>query len=142
MADLVRGVLVWRGTMGLPPGNLAYSGFVELTSHAALNTFRTNMLSHSTCNVLEDTSIWTWVRDPAIPGVKANVDAKAKVFFRDPDTLKVLNFTYPAFVLGDTISKPAGLRLKDSVVVDIVGYINTATGKSYEPLYGITYQRS
>jgi hypothetical protein len=78
---------------------------------------------------------------PTAPGVGANIDKVAMIYYRDPNTLKVWCFPYPTPIAADIEAKPTGDVIKDSVVVEIVGYISTLAGITYTPLYGKYYQR-
>jgi hypothetical protein len=100
------------------------------------------MAAFTTCNEYERSFSWIGSESLLAPGVGANVDLKAVVYFRDPATLKTLSFVYPSPNSSDMEDKPQGKRLKWLVVTDIVSNISTMSGISYVPLSGLVYQKN
>lgn len=142
MASLLYGGVLWVGDSGLPRNNEVVSKVaLRLTGAGPLDTFVTAMLSHTKCLWRQKfyNEILSQVQAP--PGVGANVDVRAIIYYRDPTNLEVFAFEYPAPVAGDVEDTGVGKRIKDSVVTSIVGYISTMTGISYAPLYGIYMQK-
>lgn len=142
MALQRRAFLIWRGNIGLPEENVSRSLVDGVLTYTAQGILFTALSAFTDCAAFEKVYLFHDIVDDTIPGGKVNVDIKGKVYFRDPDTLKIKNFTFPAPKLIYWVNTPAGVRLTDASVIAIVGFINTATGKSYEPLYGTVYQRS
>lgn len=106
-----------------------------------INTFNNALNAHTDCN--RGAIVRTTVTSLAgsAPGTSVNVDKRAIIYFRDPSDLKVYQFSYPAPIAADLETKPSGIRIKDSVVTTIVGYISTLNSISYVPLYGLYYQK-
>jgi hypothetical protein len=71
---------------------------------------------------------------------ESTADRRATVYFRHPSTLEVHQFSYPDPVDGDTEVTPQGERLTQAALATVVTAINTATGISYAPLYGVVTQ--
>lgn len=134
--SLTWGTITWLGDSGSPPDNLSPVLVRLCTSTQTLYDFMLAMEAKTLCTY-KDLSIVTsfsWEKSP--PGAGANVDKKAIIYYRDPDTLEVLKFMYPSPIAADIEETAVGLRIKDSAVATIVGFINTMTGKTYIPLYG------
>lgn len=122
--------------------SLCETGLYAGGSWPGILTLQTAIASHSLCSkghVIRQTGIGD---SEARPEAGANIDNKAVIYFRDPDTLEVLHFGYAAPIAADVETTSAGKRIKQSVVSDIVGYINTFKGTAYVPLYGVYYQRT
>lgn len=142
MSTLYHGQIVWRGDLGLPEADESLSKVSPVLSAGGLDSLALAVNPHTECNYAYRHFIRTDDATPVAPGVGANVDKKAVLYFRDPDTLKLLTFTYPTPIAADIDRKETGDIIKDAIVVEIVGYINIVTGKSYIPLYGKYYQIS
>lgn len=141
MAIFDSGRIIWRADTGLGEEKLSSSFIRPMQTFTSINTFAASMVTRTLCNrylvsFLRDT---TYETSP--PGTGANKDKWATIYFRDTDTGEVLNFYYPAPIASDLETTPAGIRVKQSSVVTIVGFINTATDKAYVPLYGTYHQR-
>lgn len=108
---------------------------------APIQLFATQMDAHTLCSKegVIRTSVHGFIASP--PGAAVDVDKRAIVFYRDPDDLKVYHFSYPSPIAADLESKPSGIRMKDTAVSTIVGYISTMNAKTYFPLYGLYYQK-
>lgn len=135
------GQITWQGDSGFPTGNMSITRVNDITTTTLLKDFAIALKNHSLCNFAWRHHIRTDPRVPLPPGVGANVDEKAIIYFRDPDTLEVLHFGYPAPIAADKETTPYGDRIKQSSVTTLVGYLSTAVGITYEPLYGVFVQR-
>ncbi len=134
---------VWVGDSGLAPTNESISLLPAFPDNniTPINVLFAAVQEHSLClgRFLYYTLVYNLEVDP--PGVGANVDRKAVIYFRDPATLEALTFTYPAPIAADVEDTQWGKRIKKSVVDDIVGHLSTMAGKSYTALYGVFLQR-
>jgi len=141
MAIIYGGVL-WKGDTGNPPSHEVVSRIIKRTGGSVMvDTFVTSMVPHTLC-------VWTQKiygtnigRSIAAPDVGADVTKKAVIYFRDPDTLEVLFFSYPSPVSADIEVVSAGKRIKLSVVTAITGYLSTLADTVYIPLYGAYLER-
>lgn len=142
-ADLgFTGSLLWRGDIGSSAkANESRSYAGKNTGSLPFGTFCTAIEPYSTCNLTHKFLIRSYTHTAGAPGTGSNIDKKAVLYFRDPDTLEVLNFQYPDPTPTDIESTPWGKRVKGPVVVAIVALISTMAGVSYVPLYGVYYQR-
>ncbi len=77
----------------------------------------------------------------AVPGSGANIDEKAIIYYRDPDDLFVYHLSYSCPIPADVEMTPAGKRMKQSVVTEVVGYLSTLKLKALIPLYGVYLER-
>jgi hypothetical protein len=71
----------------------------------------------------------------------ANVDRKAIIYMRDPDTLRVHVLTLASPVDADVEDTPEGERITNAAGVAITGLVNTATGREYTFMYGKVIQK-
>jgi hypothetical protein len=136
------GQFLWRGDIGSEGKKKESISRVDVPlSATAVQNFMQSVEPHSECNGTYFLySLWyNW--SVGAPGTGANIDKKALIYFRDPADLSVKTFYYPDPIAADIEVTPWGKKIKDSVVSAIVGYLNTMTGLSYVPLYGIYYQR-
>lgn len=134
-------LLLW-GDSGLPEDNFSPAYTPDtLQGPEYIKNFANDLESHTICSIPYAINSRIYLNDARVAGVGANMDKKAVIYFRDPDTLLPYHFTYPAPVAADVEDVGYGNRIKNSVVVTIVGYLSTLTGKSYIPLYGVYYQR-
>ena len=135
------GVIEWLGDSGSPKSNLTPMVVPLCLGAAQLSAFMVAMDAHTLCKYKQFNLVYSLGYVQAAPGVNANIDKKAIIYYRDPDDLKVHSLTYPAPIAADIEDTPSGKRIKDSSVATIVGYINTMTGKSYVPLHGVYYEK-
>jgi len=122
-------------------GHQSRSDCGKNTGSTPLGTFCTAIESYSECNLTHKYNIVSYDQTLGAPGTGANIDKKAILYFRHPDTLEVLNFQYPAPIADQIESTPWGKRIKADVVIAIVALLSTMAGISYIPMYGIYYQR-
>lgn len=138
------GGISWIGDTGAPEGHrtLSLLRFVSLTTPGLkIQNFRVSMLPHTECNSPSYIYVSTIPRTPSgPPGVAANINKKSLIYFRDPTDQKVYHFDYPSPVAADVESTPTGNIIKQSVVVDIVGYLSTVMDRALSPLYGVYLQ--
>lgn len=139
MAITYSGQLTWIGDTGTPIGNLSITRVRDMNTIVLLRDFALALNAHSLCNLSYRHYIRTDPYIPAPPGVDANVDEKAIIYFRDPDTMQVENFSYPAPIAADLEDVGYGKVIKESVVIAIVTDLNTATAIDFVPLYGKYY---
>lgn len=136
-----KGVLIFRGDLGNPRTHYAKSQIADVIDDTALGVFATGMAAHTECNIAKRSMVTLTIGTDSEPGVDANVDRKAVLYFRDPTTLKVHSITIPAPVDLDVEDTQNGERVTDVAGAAIVALINTATGKSYTWLYGVVIQK-
>lgn len=133
-----KGIIVFRGTRGSPQSNKVKCSIFGPTDATALGTLAATLATHSKCNAASRSFVDQADIDTSIPASPANTDIKGVVYFRDPDTLRTHSITIPDPVDADVDeTQDEGDRLTDTAVSAIVTAINTATGKSYTPLYGV-----
>jgi len=135
-------ILRWIGDSGGRGGHQGDSYIRRITYNwTEINTLFTEMNSHTLCNrgAVIRTTFTSFAGSP--PGSSVNIDERAILYFRDPDTLEILHFSYPSPIPADLETYPSGIRVKDSAVATIVGYISVLNSKSYIPLYGLYYQK-
>ena len=136
-----KGVIIYRGDTGNPNNHYAKGQIDSVTDAAALDTLATALATHTNCNISKKSFLSNALGTDAPPGAGANVDVKAIIYFRHPTTLKVHSFTLPAPAAADIEETSDGTRVKATSVSTIVGLINTATGITYSPLYGVVIQK-
>ncbi len=133
----------WIGDTG---GNKRHEvdSYIERVAYSwtPMAVFGTAVEAHSLCNWGASIRVKAQSRGTSAPALDANVDKKAIIYFRDPDTSEVLHFSYPSPIAADIEELPSGLRIKNSAVAAIVGYLSTLNSKAYTPLYGLYYQRA
>ncbi len=138
----IKGMLKWQGDSGSPRSNETFSilpVLSETTPWGKIIAFSVSMNPKSECSLLRRYYMTSEPLDTTPPGLAISVNNKARVFYRDPSSLEVLHFEFPAPIAADLEVTPWGKRLKQSAVVTIVGYISTLAGISYVPLYGTYY---
>lgn len=140
MADTTKGTIVWRGDRGRPPGNLFTTRIAVPLSKVKMTDLAWSLKDHTIClrnrvTFLDINSIGDYV-----PGAGANVDKVAVLYFRDPTTGGVGKISIPCLIAADIENTPNGERVTSTAMTTIIGLLNTATGKSYTPLYGIIKQ--
>lgn len=133
--------IIWRGDSGLPRGNYGKTNYKKNISIATLRTFAIALKAHSLCNRAILQNAFVELKTDVEPGTGANVDKLAVLYFRDPTTLEVLHFSYPAPIAADIEDVGYGKRIKKSAVIAIINDLNTSTGESYEPRYGVYLER-
>lgn len=140
---MVSGSILWVGDSGSPRDNEVFSHAPLGTDYGAYNmtTFTTSLNAHTLCEWRQYGQCYYGTNIVSPPGVGANVDHKAQIYYRDPDDLRVYQFSYPAPIPADIESTSVGKRIKQSAVVTIVGYLSTLMNKSYIPLYGVYYEK-
>jgi hypothetical protein len=136
-----KGVIIYRGDTGNPNNHYAKGQIDSVTDASALDTLATALEAHTNCNVSKKSFLSNTLGVDAPPAAGANVDVKAIVYFRHPTTLKVHSVTIPSPVTADIEETADGTRVKAASVSTIVGLINTATGITYSPLYGVVVQK-
>lgn len=136
------GKLIWRGDLGSSAwDNESFSHLPAFVGGTPLITFATAIEPYSLCNLNYYLSIQSWSQSVGAPAAAANIDKKGIIYFRDPADLLVKTFCYPDPIAADIEVTPWGKKIKDSAVTAIVALLSTMTGLSYEPMYGVYYQR-
>lgn len=137
------GVIIWTGDIGQGDGkNEVESRISSQTSAATFQVFAAAIEPYSKTNLSYYLNTVVYSQTVGAPGTGTNIDKKGVIYFRDPDTLEVLNFQYPDPIAADVEVTPWGKRIKDSAVIAITALLSTMAGVSYKPLYGIYYQRA
>lgn len=140
MATIRYGNIKLIGDSGSPYGNESFASPVPVeVGWAQLNAFVASFMPHTLCDRRESRLLTRVTATAPPPATGANTDIRVTIYFRDPSTLEVLFFSYPAPVAADIETSPAGKRVKQSAVALIVGYISLVAGITYVPLYG-TYK--
>lgn len=137
MATIVTGIITWRGDAGRPESHLGRSRVRNVTDAAALTTLATALLAHTDCNCASTSLVSSTEVNNVAPGVDANVDQKGIVFFKDSADGSVHRINFPAPVAADYTLQDVGQRYTNTAGTAIIGFINTATGKTFTFLYGI-----
>lgn len=137
-----RGTIQWRGDIGSSAkDNVSRSDVGEGVNATTLINLCAAVEPYSTCNLNYYYWILSYNQTLGAPGTGSNIDRKAVLYFRHPDTLAVLNFQYPD-PTADSIETTAwGKQIKSVVVAEVVALLSTYAGVSYIPLYGVYYQR-
>lgn len=132
----------WKGDIG-GRGSHEVDSYVGRVAYAwsPISTFATSLDAHTLCNKEAIIRVKIDGFAASAPGTDVNIDKRAIIYFRDPDSAEVLHFSYPAPITADLEQMPSGLRMKDSVVATIVGYVSILNSKTYVPLYGLYYQK-
>ncbi len=131
------GKAIWIGDTGASKNHQFDSVIERIPSSAAFSSFVGSISPHSLCNVGWRHWVWVCSSTPSAPGVGADTNKRGTVYFRHPTSLEVLHFTYPDPIATDLEDVGYGKRIKNPVVVAIVGYLSTLAGISYVPLYGV-----
>lgn len=139
------GGIQWIGDSGAPQGqqtiSLVRSIATPSTGQKMLD-LRGSMLAHSECNTPVVIMVSTYPQTPSTPpGVGANINKRALIYFRDPSDQKVYHFDYPCPIAAEIESTPTGNIIKQATVVIITGYLSTCFGRTLVPLYGVYLQR-
>jgi hypothetical protein len=136
----MRGIISWigdRGTGRQP--HIIRCIINNVISLSALQTAATALSAYSKGGIRKN-AVLTEADGPQLvpPGVDANLDEHAIIYFRDTDADKIRSVVIPAWdiITHPLVESSEGDRIADADVADIVDIINTATGKSYIPLWG------
>lgn len=139
---IYQGFLEWTGSSGGGPGHRTWSkAGIFSGSDALLTAFMSNMRPKTTAGLTKLMRSATYGYVYGVPGSGANIDEKAIIFYRDPDDLLVYPFHYPCPIAADVEVTPAGKRIKQSVVIEVVGYLSSLRFKTLVPLYGVYLER-
>lgn len=136
-----KGIVIWRGDLGSPESHYSKSQISDVTDDTALATLVTTLTAYTLCNAAKRSFVTLTLGTDEEPGADANVDRKAICYMRDATTLKVHSITLPAPVDTAVEDTAEGERVTDAAMTAIVDAINSATGKSYSPLYGVVIQK-
>ena len=146
MAWMYQGYVKLRGDAGATKADKQIKGVrfpwsANALSNANIAALRTMLLSYSDC--VEDGRAIVQKRTEvsAPPGVDANIDVKAKIFFKNTVNGKVHSIEIPAPVSTMFELVGQGNRVKQADVVAIVADISTQLGETFIPLYGKKIQR-
>lgn len=138
---ITKGIFVFRGDLGSPMSHYAKTSVMSVLTDLAAETLGTFLDSQSEANLAKRAfQTITGLTDTA-PGIAANVDRKAIIYFRQPTNLKVRSITIPAPVSTICEETPEGERITSVAMTAIVAAIATATGIPYTPLYGVVLQK-
>ncbi len=136
-----QGSLLWRGDLGTVGGNESRSFINNIKGVSAFGVFVTAIEPYSEANLSAYFLVRSYSQTAGAPGTGANVKNKAIIYFRDPDTLIVDHFCYPAPIAADIEDVGYGKRIKQSSVVSSVGLLSYVTDVVYVPLYGVYMER-
>ncbi len=141
MAYIYPARLIWRGDSGKNAGHEFIGSPLHAPTWGATVTFANAMEAKSLCNV--SFLNWNWINGfhDSAPGASADVDKRAVIYFRDTSTLEVFKFEYPSPLAADIEDVGWGKVIKKTVVIAIVTLINTMSGTSYQPMYGVYFER-
>lgn len=136
------GSLLWRGDLGSSAwANECRSDVGLVWGTGRLITFAGNIEPYSLCNLTNYFVVWSYSQTAGAPGVGANIDRKAVIYFREEGDEKVYHFQYPEPLAADIEVTPWGKRIKSAKVIEVVNLIAYAKNKTLIPLYGAYYQR-
>ncbi len=132
-----KAVITWQGDFGGSGNNFLGKTVIRgVSTDAALVTLlgvldgltlaNAARRSFNAVNVMQDT--------PPVAG--ADMDGKLVIVMKDPSTDLVTKMSIPAPDDADFVETSNGLRLSAALLASTVTAINTATGKSYNGLYG------
>lgn len=143
MATIYRWALAWKGDSGSPGGNDTISRGQPYNLYSAIEVQGLLIKAHTLCNLSHSIACPARQNVPGLgsPGTGADITVKAVLYFRDPNTLEVLHFQYPSPISADVEDTPGGKRIKQSAVIEIVGYLSVIANITYVPLYGVYMQR-
>lgn len=142
MAFIRKSAIIWRGDTGSPSEQKTVLPVGIFGEDWTVTSVLANAVNpHSLCNLAYlQLTRWQDINNVA-PGVGADISKKATIYFRDPDTLKVKHFTFPSPIAVDLEDVGYGKRVKEAIVIEIVGYLSTFFGKTLIPLYGVYTQK-
>jgi hypothetical protein len=135
----MRGTIVWHGDRGT--GKAPHTGrstIKGVTDKAALLTLAAALAVYTTCNrgraSVNDFDGGT----PSAPGVDANVDERAELYFYWEEEDSVVSLTIPSWDTATYPLDPAseGDRIVAADVNAIAALMATATGRTYSGLWG------
>jgi hypothetical protein len=134
--------ILWRGDMGSPPSHYARTVVNGVTDSAAALAMGTALIDHTKCNLgKRSESTLTIVNDIPPEGTPpVNVDRRGIVYFQNPVDFAVKRLTLPSPADADIEDAEGGERYTSVAGTAIVGIINTATGASYNFLWGKVIQ--
>ncbi len=135
------GSIIWRGDTGSSESHEVNTALGETEGAAQLFAFVTAIKPYSLCNLTFKFHIAKYDEDIGAPGVAADVRQIVVVYFRDPDDLLVKHFSYPAPRPTDIEDVGYGKRLKQPAVEAVVALWSSLKGKTFQPLYGVYYER-
>jgi hypothetical protein len=96
------GAIEWLGDSGTPPTNRTLSKVGKrINNKAAFDSFTSNMDAHTKCVWATRIYMTKEFFGASPPATGANIDVKAILYYRDPDTLEVLHFDFPAPIDAD-----------------------------------------
>jgi hypothetical protein len=131
-----KGVIIFRGDAGRPQNHYSKSTIEYPTDDTTLATFCTSFAAHTEANIARRSFNTVTQMTDSAPGTGVNMDNRCVLYMRDPATMHIVSFEYPAPVAADWITVAEGDRLTSVALNAIVADINTMTGKSYSGLYG------
>jgi hypothetical protein len=134
--------LFWRGDMGAPPTHYARSVINGVLDAAKAETLWTALITHTKCNLAKTSqALLTIVNDaPPVGDPPVNVDRRGIIFFQNPTDFGVKRMTMPSPADADVEDAEGGERYTSTAGLAIVALINTATGASYNFLWGKVIQ--
>lgn len=122
-------------------GNVGKTTVQCITDAAAAVTLRTFLETHIDGKVnsisFSDRYIYS-----GVPGAGSNTDHVAVVYFQDTATGNTLRISIPSIKDTDTeevAGREGGIRTTDTFNLLLIAALQTATGKTFRPLYGVVY---
>jgi len=134
--------LFWRGDMGAPPSHYARSVINGVIDSAKAVTLATELTTHTKCNLAKRSeSTLTIINDaPPVGTPPVNVDRRGIIYFQNPVDFSVKRLTLASPADADVEDAEGGERYTAAAGLAIVALINTATGASYNFLWGKVIQ--
>lgn len=137
-----KGIICYRGSVGGSSALHLYRGeILGVTSDSALSALATGMAPKTLSLVRERTWYQTTSLNTDTPPANRNVDRIATVFFREGGVGTVRRFSFPLPQPYIVEGRGSGERLTTTAVNSIVALLETATGLTLYPLYGIVTQK-
>lgn len=132
----------WRGDMGAPKTHYARSVVNGVEDSAKAAALGTTLITHTKCNLAKRSeATLTIVNDAPPEGTPpVNVDRRGIIYFQNPVDFSLKRLTMPSPVDADIEDAEGGERYTSTAGVAIVTAINTATGNSYNFLWGKVIQ--
>lgn len=128
--------------MGAPPTHYAKSVVNGVIDEAAATTLRTELTTHTKCNLAKGSVASLTIINDAPPegDPPVNVDRRGILYFQNPADFSIKRITIPSPADADVEDAEGGERYTATAGVAIVALINTATGASYNFLWGKVIQ--
>jgi hypothetical protein len=128
--------LFYKGDAGMPESQKTKITVRNVTDGTVVAALQTALIALSDCNDAGYSFAEQNLIDAAKPGADANVDEKLVCFLKDTTTGTILSVAIPAPKSTTYELTDQGQRATSATMTAVQGALETATGKTLEPLYG------